>query len=114
MTTTETPGRTLEQRLAALEQANRNRFARADLKRAAKADPMAAYSAIVLPAPEYRQMRLRDLLLALHGVAETKVDRWMHREMIGRSKRIGGLSARQRLAAEGFVATVLDRRRAAL
>jgi hypothetical protein len=108
-----TPQRSADQRLAALEQANRVRTARAHLKRCLRTDPEDARRVIANPSIDYRGMLLRDLLTALPRMGEMKVDRWMFSSMIHHRRTIGGLSSRQREAAIGFMSEYLRQRRKA-
>lgn len=111
--TTITPGRTDEQRLAALDQANRIRSSRAHLKRCLRTDPEDARRVIAAPTADYRTMRLRDLLVALPHMGPSRVDYWMRMERISPLKTLAGLTYRQREAALEFVSEYLGRRAAA-
>lgn len=88
------PRRTHAQRLAALEEANRIRSHRAELKRqlrAAKVPPAVAFE-----DPDCDTMKVVDLLLALPKVGRVKAHRALSKTYISPSKTIGGLSDRQR------------------
>jgi putative NADPH-quinone reductase len=104
MTTAEIPTRNDDQRLDALDQANRVRSARAHLKRTIGQDPEDARRVILNPTSDYRGMRLRDMLLALPQMGPQKVDRLMFS---------AGLTPRQREQALEIVTAYLQQRRAA-
>lgn len=89
------PLRTLEQRLAALEEANRIRSYRAELKRRLRGGNVGAAAA--LEDPDCDTMKVVDLLLALPTVGRVKANRALTRMRISPSKTIGGLSDRQRV-----------------
>lgn len=105
------PAQTLEQRLEALDQANRVRSARALLKRRLKTDPTDAELVIRDPRIDYRTMLLRDLLLALPGLGEMRVDRFMVAARISPRKTLQGLSDRQRDEALQYVRAYAAHRR---
>src|SRR5438128_8577908 len=88
------PGRTLEQRLAALREANRIRFHRAELKRQLRAGRLAPDE--VLEDPDCETMKVVDLLRSLPKVGPVKTNRALNRTRISPSKTLGGLTDRQR------------------
>jgi hypothetical protein len=90
------PARSHEQRMQALERANRTRTARAELKRHVRAGRLSASEVLVNP-PQYAEtMRVLDLLLAIPKIGRVKAMRMLNRHSVAPSKTIGGLSARQR------------------
>lgn len=109
----EAPVRSDDQRLAALDQANRVRSARAHLKRSIRRDPEDARRVLADPRVDYRSMRLRDLLLALPRVGDVKVDRFLLHARVSPTRTLAGLSERQREAALDFVSDYIARRREA-
>src|SRR4051812_44977734 len=107
MTTTITPPRTPEQRLAALAVANERRLERASLKRSVKARPRLALEVIEQPSPAVATMKVYDLLMAVPRFGRVRAVRVLSRCRISTIKTLGGLSPRQReelgdvLAGEG-------------
>ena len=91
------PGRSREQRLRALQQANEIRSARAKLKRdlgSGKLD----LAGIVAHPPEWAMTaRVRDVLLALPRIGPVKAGRILAHCGIAHSKTLGGLTDRQRV-----------------
>lgn len=90
------PGRTVEQRLSALEKANATRSRRAQLKRDLKAGEVLVVDLIASPPEFIETMKTFDLLLAVPKYGRVKVNKILSRERISPSKTIGGLSERQR------------------
>jgi hypothetical protein len=113
MTITTMPARRLDQRLGALEQANRVRSARSLLKRTIQRDPEDARRVIQNPTSDYRTMLLRDVLLALPRFGPRKVDLRMFHAQISPRRTLAGLSPRQREAALQIVSDYLATRAAA-
>jgi hypothetical protein len=80
----------------ALENANRIRTLRAQLKMRLKAGKESAYDLLLEP-PEYIEtMKVFDLLLAVPKYGRVKVNKVLLACRISPSKTIGGLSQRQR------------------
>jgi len=104
------PFRTDDQRLEALEQANRIRTSRSMLKRTIRTDPDDARRVIMNPTSDYRTMLLRDVLLALPGAGPRRVDRWMFSCQISHRRTLAGLSPRQREAILQIVTDHLSKR----
>lgn len=122
------PERTYDQRMAALEVANRRRTRRARLKVALKAGDVTLEPVIVLDLEGIRQatgialergdldtMRIYDALLAAPKYGRVKANRILTRTRISPSKTLGGMSVRQRrelLIELGYVrptpTTILD------
>ena len=92
-----TPERTLQQRREALENANRIRSARAELKRDIKAGRRSVVQLVGAPPEFIDSMRIFDLLLAAPKVGRVKANRWLSRARVSPSKTLGGLSERQRM-----------------
>lgn len=103
-TTAAVPGRSLAQRMAALQEANRVRSWRAELKRDLKAGKVRAADVLRDPPEEVLTMKVVELLLAVPKIGRWKVGRILdgsaacRREPvpISPSKTVGGLSERQR------------------
>lgn len=96
-----TPDRSLEQRLDALERANEVRFARANLKRTLhdtdRPEATRCMAAIVRDVPPWvATMHVGELLLALPGVGPVKVAAVLRKLDISPHKTLAGLSAGQR------------------
>ncbi|WP_205543912.1 integration host factor, actinobacterial type [Rubrobacter indicoceani] len=91
-----TPERTSEERLSALEQANRIRFARADAKRDLKSGRLAIHDLLMDPSEELKGAKVEEMLLAMRGMGRIKVNRIMKEAGISRSKTLVGLTHGQR------------------
>jgi hypothetical protein len=89
------PARSLQQRMAALEHANRIRMARAQLKRDIVARRARAVDVLTAPPEWAHTMRVLDLLLAIPKVGRVKAMRMLNRHGISPSKTLGGLTVRQ-------------------
>lgn len=96
MTTLMAPGRSLRQRMDALEEANRIRSLRAQLKRDVKAGRASAVALLLDPPEWIETMKAFDLMLAMPKVGRVKVNKILMVSRISPSKTIGGLSVRQR------------------
>lgn len=92
----ETPERTLEQRMDALELANHIRIRRAAFKRDLKAGRESVSSLLVDPPDYMLTARVFDVLLAVPRYGRVKVNRVLQVLRISPNKTIGGLSQRQR------------------
>jgi hypothetical protein len=90
------PERTSEERLSALEKANRVRFARAAAKRDLKEGRISIYDLLMDPPPELRGAKVEEMLLAMRGVGKVKVNRIFRESGISRSKTLVGLTYGQR------------------
>jgi hypothetical protein len=90
------PGRSREQRLRALEQANEVRSARAKLKRELAAGEIELAHILAYPPACAQTARVRDLLLALRQIGSVNAARILARCGIAHSKTLAGLSDRQR------------------
>lgn len=94
------PERSFQQRMDALQEANRIRTARAGIKRNVKRDLAAGRirveGLLLEPPQEILTMKLFDLLLATPRWGRVKVNKTLGRCRISPSKTVGGLSERQR------------------
>lgn len=95
--TMNTPARSLQQRLQALELANDTRVRRAQLKRDLKAG-RESLSAVLLDPPACAETaKVFDMMLAAPKYGRVKVNKILSVARISPSKTLGGLSQRQRL-----------------
>jgi hypothetical protein len=95
----ETPARSREQRLSALEHANRIRLYRASVKRALisrELDIVTILSGSAYEDALLTTMKVRDLLGSVPRLGDVRVEAVMRKVKIARGKTIGGLSVRQR------------------
>jgi len=84
------------QHMRALEQANRVRLARAELKRQV-ADGEVAATDVVLTCPwEAESMSIGDLLMSQHRWGRTRCHRFLSPLRMSETKPIGSLTQRQR------------------
>lgn len=90
------PERSQEQRASALASAMRVRRERADLRRALKSG--AARPRATLDDDRYRAVRVRWFLESLPGIGSARAESMMAELRIAPSRRLGGLSDRQRHA----------------
>ena len=90
------PGRSREQRLRSLEQANEVRMARAALKKNLASGTIQLVQILADPPPCVRTARVRDLLLVLPKIGSVKAARILAHCGIAHSKTLAGLSERQR------------------
>src|SRR5215208_1652128 len=86
------PERTSEERRNALEEANRVRFARADVK----SDALSIYDLLMDPSEELKGAKVEEMLLAMRGMGRVKVTRIMREAGVSRSKTLVGLTYGQR------------------
>lgn len=90
------PDRSIEQRMDALQEANRIRTKRAYLKRDLKSGRTEVIG-LILDPPEWMQtMHLFELLVSVPKYGRVKVNRMLTMCRISPSKTVGGLSERQR------------------
>lgn len=94
--TTSTPERSLDQRMAALERANGIRSARAQLKRDLKAGRKNIIDLLSSPPDYVLTAKVFDMLLAVPKYGRVKANRVLNQCRISPAKTIGGLSERQR------------------
>jgi hypothetical protein len=93
---TQAPSRSLDQRLDALDRANRIRVQRAQLKRELKSG-QTSFDRILLDPPDYvLTAKVYDMLLAVPRLGRVRAGRLLTQCRISQAKTIGGLSERQR------------------
>ena len=97
------PERSLNQRMDALERANRIRTARAQLKRDLKAGRHSIHSLLLQPPDYVETAKVVDMLLAVPKYGRVKVDKILRQCKISPSKTVGGLSERQRNELVGLL-----------
>jgi hypothetical protein len=90
------PGRTLEQRLRALRNANEIRSGRARLKKELAAGRVRIEEVLARPPDCVQTAKVYDLLLALPRVGPARATRTLSCCRIAPSKTVGGLTERQR------------------
>ncbi len=90
------PDRTSEERISALEEANRVRFARAAAKRDLKSGDLDVYDLLMYPSEELKGAKVEEMLLAVRGMGRIKVSRIMRDASISRAKTLHGLTHGQR------------------
>ena len=90
------PERTSQERLSALEEANRVRFARADAKRDLRSGELGIYDLLMDPSEELKGAKVEEMLLAVRGMGRVKVTRLMREAGVSRSKTLVGLTHGQR------------------
>jgi hypothetical protein len=90
------PERSLQQRMDALNRANRIRTARAQLKRDLKAGRASIHDLLLEPPEFVETAKVFDMLLAVPKYGRVKVNKVLQQCRISPSKTIGGLSQRQR------------------
>ena len=90
------PERTSQERLSALEEANRVRFARADTKRELKSGELDIYDLLMDPSEELKGAKVEEMLLAMRGMGRVKVIRVMREAGVSRAKTLVGLTHGQR------------------
>lgn len=92
----QTPQRSLAQRMDALQNANRIRSYRADLKRDLKAGRKNIYDLLFDPPEDLETMKVFDLMMSVPKMGRVKVNKLLVQCRISPSKHIGGMSERQR------------------
>jgi hypothetical protein len=90
------PGRTLDQRMRALQHANEIRSGRARLKKELALGRVQIEGIIARPPESAKTAKVYDLLLALPKIGPAKATRCLTQCRIAPSKTVGGLSERQR------------------
>jgi hypothetical protein len=93
---TPAPDRTHDQRLRALAHGNQIRTARARLKRDLKAGRRGFVELLTDPPDEILTMKIIELILATPQVGRTKANRALVVCRVSPTRRIGGLSPRER------------------
>jgi hypothetical protein len=92
----QTPERSLDQRMEALARANEIRIRRAQLKRDLKAGIVSIIALLADPPEWVMTAKVFDLLLAVPKCGRVKAGRYLTVCRISQSKTVGGLSERQR------------------
>ncbi len=90
------PGRSREQRLRALQQANEVRTARAKLKKQLASGKIELVQILADPPACVRTARVRDVLLVVPKIGSVRAGRILAQCGIAHSKTLGGLTDRQR------------------
>jgi S13-like protein len=90
------PGRTLDQRLRALREANEIRVARAQLKKELASGRVRIEEILAEPPRAAMTAKVYDLLVALPRIGPVKAARSLIQCRIASSKTVGGLTERQR------------------
>ena len=90
------PGRSREQRLRALEQANEVRTARAKLKKELASGKIELVQILADPPACVRTARIRDVLLVVPKIGSVRAGRILTQCRIAHSRTLGGLTDRQR------------------
>lgn len=102
MSATAVPQTGRAQRLAALEQANASRFARARMKTALREQGYDLAAELLAAPPVWLEtMRVENFLLSLPKLGPSKARRLMREHLVGQGKTVGGLSDRQRAVLVG-------------
>jgi hypothetical protein len=95
-TQSQTPERSLDQRMEALRRANEIRSRRAQLKKDLK-DGQVHITDIIEEPPDYvLTAKVFDMLMAVPKYGKVKATRFLNHCRISQGKTIGGLSERQR------------------
>ena len=92
----QTPERSLDQRMEALRRANEIRSSRAQLKRDLKSGQVAIGSIIANPPDFVLTAKVFDMLMAVPKYGKVKATRFLNHCRISQGKTMGGLSERQR------------------
>lgn len=92
--------------MEALRRANDVRRRRAETKRALRSGRAEVAELLRSPPPFLLKARLGEILLAVPGYGEVRVNRLLKRQRISPMKTIGGLSERQRSELVGALASV--------
>lgn len=90
------PDRTSQERLSALDEANRVRFARASTKRDLKSGELKIYDLLMDPSEELKGAKVEEILLAMRGMGPIKVHRILRESGISRAKTLVGITHGQR------------------
>ena len=90
------PNRSPDQRLEALQRANQIRASQAHLKKNLKAGNVQITNILAQPPSYATNLPVETLLRALPGYGPARVTRLLTKTRISASKRLGGLTGRQR------------------
>lgn len=91
----ETPTRSLQQQMDALQRANLVRTRRADTKKAIGWRFVSAHELLAAPPEFMESMKVFDLLLAMPKVGRVKANKLLRVCGVSPSKTLGGLTDRQ-------------------
>lgn len=92
----QTPERSLDQRMEALDKANQVRSRRAQLKRDLRSGRTSIVAIIADPPDFVLTAKVFDMLMAVPKCGKVKATRFLNSCRISQGKTIGGLSERQR------------------
>jgi hypothetical protein len=92
----QTPARSLDQRMEALNRANDVRIRRAQLKRDLKAGDAEITDVLADPPMYLLTAKVSDILMSVPKCGRVKVGRLLTIARVSSSKTVGGLSERQR------------------
>ncbi|HOB21560.1 MAG TPA: integration host factor, actinobacterial type [Bacillota bacterium] len=107
------PSLTLQERRIALEKAQKLRKARAEIRRKLKEGELSLSQLLTQEADEViARMRVDHVLQSLPAVGKKTSDKIMAEIGIATSKRLGGLSARQRAELLAFAQRFEDKKEA--
>lgn len=98
------PDRTLAQRMAALQEANRIRTRRAQLKRDLKAGRRNIADLLLEPPEWLETAKVAGIILAVPKIGRSKVNRILSQAAVSPSKTVAGLTHRQRIDLVGAIA----------
>jgi len=90
------PGRSLDQRLSALQRANEIRLGRSQLKKELAAGRRRIEDLLSEPPELAQSAKIYDLLLAVPKLGQVRVSKLLRHCRISEAKTLGGLSDRQR------------------
>jgi hypothetical protein len=99
----QTPARSLDQRMDALQRANEIRIKRAQLKRDLKSGSVSIERVLTDPPEWLLTAKVFDVLLAVPKCGRVRATRWLTQCRISTSKTVGGLSERQRTELVGLL-----------
>ena len=99
----QTPARSLDQRMDALQRANEIRIKRAKLKRDLKSGAVSIDQVLTDPPEWLLTAKVFDVLLAVPKCGRVRATRWLTICRISTSKTVGGLSERQRTELVGLL-----------
>lgn len=97
------PERSLNQRLIALQKANRVRSGRAALKQQIACGQRSVFDLLLDPPQMIETMKISTLLLSMPKYGRVKVGVLLRKHEISPNKTVGGLTARQRFELVGVL-----------
>ncbi len=98
------------QRLDALYQGNLIRFARADDKKAIRAERLSVSAILRLPPRHWQSARIGELLMAMPRVGRQKASRWCKLTPVSLDRRLCEMPERQRFLLAQHVDVYVSRR----